>query len=1139
MTTVKQHSKPKKRRRNRQFRTFVARSTSKKTHRSITKKNNLFIQINNKKPRHAKVIDNLELKASLTSKSHSKNGPNMEIKKKAILKTNTNRQKRKVEKKNNKPSQKRISQKKKTEPTKKYTEEELKNHNLQTKKIKKSKKLKEGKYQKQRRKTTDAHTNNSTAQVRTKSKNKNIINIKKSSRTQSKTDKQKRIKKILQSHLDPVNNSTNIKETKGKSIPTIQQVNSSLKEIEILPDPELQVKRLINVINFLLSNFNKEITNFKKTKKLYLKKIQAKKESINFLKEAIDEGDREKEELRTKYQKAKKEFYEIFNCMEELLKCKNMELEECLSKKETHVTKGLKTKGKNKLGENTQSQTNELERIVNELRIDLETKNKKLDKLKKNKMALTIKIKDYQETLKSLEKGNQQKQKIIKKKNKSEEKLKKKNIELTNKIKKISTENKLIKNTLYPKGKTIKIPKELKLLSPRTELNFSKPKFIQFSPRHNERKELKKSKQLIKKKDLQIKSERLKFLEIISNLEKKLQTNELPFYKNQENSDSEITINHINKNQDQNQNKNINKNQNQNQNINKNKYSNKNKNLNNNPKINKNKNKNKNRDENKNININENKTNNQNNGNLNNNFINLKNKNVFKLDLSFTKNNEDEEKFKKYKDFDNTDNIKYKRDLKFDEKKKKNINHRDKSNEYNADKKEENQIIRIQSTLKSYYQAKHYQQRFTRAKVIEELIDTEREYISRLEQVRTDYLIPIGKKKWMKGNEIKLIKTYLEEILNLSKKFISKLEKRKKVKKSTNNNKNCLIGKIFLQLAPQLGIYSSFVNRYMNFLRDIEELKMKKIKFEHFLNGIKLSTERQLGLFDLLIAPVQHLPRCILLLNALIQHTPKKHPDYCNLEDAFIDINEKVNSINQRRKIFENIKKIFEINNKLKKAGKFILTENPIRRFIKSGEIIKINKNKPLEYNLILFNDLILIVKPQMGKVNSKEKEFYVLKKMYPIDGIGNIKNINFEKKLVKNQIQQLNKKEKDNKLFKNQNNVEIDIHDDNFEYNIKNENGLQGIGSIKNINLKKKTCINFDNNGYFSFQIWDSQNEIIFEEFHFNSQLKRDNWVRIINKVKLQYQQNSLNYSFNESTDNSSASDTYNNYLEDEIKNL
>ena len=55
----------------------------------------------------------------------------------------------------------------------------------------------------------------------------------------------------------------------------------------------------------------------------------------------------------------------------------------------------------------------------------------------------------------------------------------------------------------------------------------------------------------------------------------------------------------------------------------------------------------------------------------------------------------------------------------------------------------------------------------------------------------------------------------------------------------------------------------------------------------------------KLGLDQLLIQPVQKIPRYELLIQRLIKHTEESHPDYKLLEDALKEIHELVVKINR------------------------------------------------------------------------------------------------------------------------------------------------------------------------------------------------------------------------------------------------
>ena len=105
---------------------------------------------------------------------------------------------------------------------------------------------------------------------------------------------------------------------------------------------------------------------------------------------------------------------------------------------------------------------------------------------------------------------------------------------------------------------------------------------------------------------------------------------------------------------------------------------------------------------------------------------------------------------------------------------------------------------------------------------------------------------------------------------------------------------------------------------------------------------------------DLLITPIQRLPRYSLLLREFKKHTAPDHPDYEKIAKSLKRIESLNTKINEK-------KRNHEILSKLSKKIKFVKLIHPYRVFIKY--------QKFKECGVFLFNDLIVAVKV-CGKSN-------------------------------------------------------------------------------------------------------------------------------------------------------------------------
>lgn len=127
---------------------------------------------------------------------------------------------------------------------------------------------------------------------------------------------------------------------------------------------------------------------------------------------------------------------------------------------------------------------------------------------------------------------------------------------------------------------------------------------------------------------------------------------------------------------------------------------------------------------------------------------------------------------------------------------------------------------------------------------------------------------------------------------------------------------------------------------------------------------------------DLLIMPVQRIPRYSLLLNDLLKNTFHDHPDHKTLSEAFQKINSVAEHLNSEKQKVDEIHKVAEIFGSIKgmSSGFKLLDAN--RKLVKSGEIIRVwpnpdnlEKLQKKTLHAFLFSDMLVFTKkPKKGE---------------------------------------------------------------------------------------------------------------------------------------------------------------------------
>ena len=200
--------------------------------------------------------------------------------------------------------------------------------------------------------------------------------------------------------------------------------------------------------------------------------------------------------------------------------------------------------------------------------------------------------------------------------------------------------------------------------------------------------------------------------------------------------------------------------------------------------------------------------------------------------------------------------------------------------------------------------SKEFKKSRIRYKLIQEIYETEFDYVKILKIIVYLFISPITQKKLIKSKDIEIIFGYIENLLGVHQALLNAMEEQL-------NKPVILMGNVFITMAHFLRVYPKYINQYdeaMNLLRTLTESKSKFAKFLEKQSTIEECNN--LCLQDFLIAPVQRIPRYRLLLRDLIKVTPEEHVDFKNLNKSLDLIMEIATFVNEQKREAENEKKV-------------------------------------------------------------------------------------------------------------------------------------------------------------------------------------------------------------------------------------
>jgi len=256
-----------------------------------------------------------------------------------------------------------------------------------------------------------------------------------------------------------------------------------------------------------------------------------------------------------------------------------------------------------------------------------------------------------------------------------------------------------------------------------------------------------------------------------------------------------------------------------------------------------------------------------------------------------------------------------------------------------------------------------------RFKIATEIRVSERAYTQSLQCLVQNYMKPLcsqASKGHFTGIEPGMIKAIFSNVTliqNVNTQLYSDLEARLQ-----DWTEDSTIGDIFMDVAPYFKMYNQYGNNYQSSIEKLNE-SMKDPIFAAALD--RCDESHQLGnkIEALLIAPIQRIPRYLLLLRDLQEATEKEHPDHALLESALPLMQGIADYINHNIKQAEKLKKFMEISSG---GAKALMQAHRTLQF--DGVTVDIKSSKT-KYHLYIFNDII-IVTPES---KSKNKELLTL----------------------------------------------------------------------------------------------------------------------------------------------------------------
>ncbi|XP_072550679.1 rho guanine nucleotide exchange factor 17-like [Salminus brasiliensis] len=176
-------------------------------------------------------------------------------------------------------------------------------------------------------------------------------------------------------------------------------------------------------------------------------------------------------------------------------------------------------------------------------------------------------------------------------------------------------------------------------------------------------------------------------------------------------------------------------------------------------------------------------------------------------------------------------------------------------------------------------------------------------------------------------------------------------------------------------------IYSAYIDNFLNAKDAVRIAKEAKPAFMKFLEQSMRENKEKQALGDLMIKPVQRIPRYELLVKDLLKHTPEDHPDHPFLLDAQKNIKRLAEKINKGRRNAEEVERETRVMQEIEahiEGVEHIL--NPQRKFLRQEMVMEAKSvGGKKDRSLFLFSDLLICttLKRKSGSLRRSSMSLY------------------------------------------------------------------------------------------------------------------------------------------------------------------
>ncbi|CAI5773546.1 rho guanine nucleotide exchange factor 17 [Podarcis lilfordi] len=269
-----------------------------------------------------------------------------------------------------------------------------------------------------------------------------------------------------------------------------------------------------------------------------------------------------------------------------------------------------------------------------------------------------------------------------------------------------------------------------------------------------------------------------------------------------------------------------------------------------------------------------------------------------------------------------------------------------------------------------------------RKHVIMTLLDTEQSYVESLRTLMQGYMKPLKLPENAILCDPALVDEIFDQIPELLDHHEEFLEQISECVHSWSEKQK--VGDILVKSFSKdilVNIYSAYIDNFLNAKDAVRIAKEARPAFMKFLEQSMRENKEKQALSDLMIKPVQRIPRYELLVKDLLKHTPEAHPDHPFLMEAQRSIKQVAERINKGMRSAEEVERNARIVQEIEShiEGMEDL-QAPLRRFLRQEMLVEVKAvGGKKDRSLFLFTDLLVCttLKRKSGSLRRSSMSLY------------------------------------------------------------------------------------------------------------------------------------------------------------------